>query len=51
MRPEPGNPQSGVDCVEHPRTFSNHIIAEIAMCVELQRELRPQKPKLVLLVP
>ena len=35
MRPEPGNPQSGVDFVEHPRTFSNHIIAEIAMCVEL----------------
>ena len=35
MRPEPGNPQSGVDCVEHPQTFSNHIIAEIAMCVEL----------------
>ena len=40
MRPESGNPQankvvSGVDCVEHPRTFSNHIIAEIAMCVEL----------------
>ena len=32
-----GDPQSGVDCVEHPPTFSNHVIAEIAMCVELQR--------------
>ena len=31
------NSTSKTDCVEHPPTFSNHVIAEIAMCVELQR--------------
>ena len=42
MRPEPGNPQSGVDCVEHPRTFSNHIIAEIAMCYNVNFDPKNQ---------